>query len=154
MKIEHINITVPNIVDTANLLTMIYPNLKKIGGWSGKTEKGQEEWAHYQDEECYVALEQVEWITGPQRAMNDFHGVNHVGLICHDIKAVIKKFEKNKIRYSIAEVVPERIRMYCFDKNGLDFEIVQYLTDDMMARYKYYNDADAKKGIANFLNTI
>ena len=80
-----------------------------------------------------------------------FHGVNHFGLIVEDMNSIVKEFNKQGVRYSVGEVVDERVRIYCFDKNGFEFELIEYYTDDIKARFKFYEHEDAKAGIEEVL---
>ena len=156
MRIEHINMTVVKIEDTIEFLKIMYPTLEIIKSWEGKTEKGNERWAHVKEKEgdSYFALEQADFMDKTRLAMNTFHGVNHFGLIVEDMKSIVKSFNEKGIKYSVAEAVDERIRVYCFDQHGFDYELIEYKTDDIIARFKYYEDVDARAGVAQFLKNI
>ncbi|MCJ8314357.1 MAG: hypothetical protein HRU38_12105 [Saccharospirillaceae bacterium] len=156
MRIEHINMTVVKIEDTIKFLKMLYPTLEIINSWEGKTEKGNERWAHVREKgsDSYFALEQADFMDKTRLKMNTFHGVNHFGLIVEGMKSIIKSFNEKGIKYSVAEAIDERVRVYCFDQHGFEYELIEYKTDDVETRFKYYNDVDGKAGVKQFLQNV
>ena len=137
MRIEHANITVPDIDAAGDFLTTIFPDLEVMHEATAPTGV---RWMHLGVGETYLALESphdnTRSATLNPRYQN--YGINHLGLIVEDMDAAKARLEAKGYREGhIPEVTPARIQWYFYDSAGMEWELVEYLSDDPAERYSY-----------------
>lgn len=137
MRIEHANITVPDIDAARDFLTTIFPDLEVMHEATAPTGV---RWMHLGVNGSYLALESphdnTRSATLNPRYQN--YGINHLGLIVEDMDAAKARLEaKGYHEGHIPEVTHARIRRYFYDSAGMEWELVEYLSDDPAERYSY-----------------
>jgi catechol 2,3-dioxygenase-like lactoylglutathione lyase family enzyme len=64
--------------------------------------------------------------------------VNHLAFVVADVDACAARLDAAGFQRSIAtKEHPARKRVYFYDKGGLEWELIQYLTDVMEDRHSY-----------------
>jgi catechol 2,3-dioxygenase-like lactoylglutathione lyase family enzyme len=130
--LEHANITVRDLEEGVRFLTAAFPAFRPRGGSTVEIEGGQKRWLHVGTDETYIVLEEVTPTTESNRQPYRDLGVNHVGFVVDDIDDVIHRLESAGYETGdLAEEIDYRKRTYVFDQNGVEWEFVQYLVDDV-----------------------
>ena len=102
------------------------------GGGYLRDDESLGEWAHFGDGTVYVALQQQR----DHRAKRDTRylsdGINHVGFVVDDLDAVMERLGKAGYELHTDElsVHPHRRRAYYLDPNDIEWEFVEYLSQD------------------------
>ena len=136
-KIEHVNITVPDIDAAVSFLNIVAPDFE-----IKKDEKplNDKRWMHIGNNEFYFALQEAYLDTMPKKANQTYinYGFNHIGLIVQDIDDI----EKSLIEagYTKGIDTPKekfRKRIYYYDNAGFEWELVAYLSENLEDRFLY-----------------
>ncbi len=125
MKLEHVNVTVPDPDKTAGWLCDLFGWHVR---WTGTAINGGYT-VHVGDDDQYLAL-----YTGPggqpqadvDSSYAKIGGLNHIGVVVEDLDAIeagVKALGYET--YSHADYEPGR-RFYFNDENGIEFEMVSY----------------------------
>ncbi len=128
--LEHIHVNVDSIAATEAFLQAAAPEFKRRGG--GNAE-GFGTWAHFGTDNSYIALTEVKG-SRPAQALR------HIGLVVDDVEALMARLSAVGFEPADASelnVHPHRRRVYYIDGNGLDWEFVQYLSEDLELRNDY-----------------
>lgn len=134
MYLEHANITVPDIEAATRFLTTAIPEFRIRGG--GDRDTGR--WRHVGDDITYLALQQENEHHPDPRVRYVHDGVHHLGLVVEDVSALEKRLRAAGYRQNpMSEDHPARRRRYFFDDAGMEWEFIEYLTDDIQARNEY-----------------
>ena len=136
-KIEHVNITVPDIDAAVSFLKIIAPDFEII-----KDEKplNDKRWMHIGNDEFYLALQEVTIDTTPKKANQTYinYGFNHVGLVVSDVgKIEIKLVEAGYNKGIDTPKEKFRKRIYYYDTAGFEWELVEYLSEKNEDRFLY-----------------
>lgn len=127
-NLEHANLAVSSIEKTIRFLTTAFPEFHVRG--QGDVE-GQR-WVHVGTNDTYLALNEVSRnaeLAGP---------LNHLGYVVDDVDAVANRLLAAGYREGfIAPHHPFRKRRYFHDADDLEWEFVEYLTDDPAKRNDY-----------------
>ncbi len=130
-ELEHGNIRVGDLDEAVRFLTTALPNFRVRGG--GSSGDGSR-WLHVGTDNTYVALTEA---TGDRRP-SDGPGLNHLGFVVDDVDAVRERLaEAGYEQSSVGEPHRYRMRGYFFDRDGVEWEFVEYLTDDPAKRNDY-----------------
>ena len=136
-RIEHINITVPDIDEAIRFLKIIAPDFEVR-----KDEKPSDSyrWAHIGNEEYYFALQEPHLGAEPKKQLQAYRNyrVNHVALVVSNIQAIEEKLLDNGYKKGIE--TPEekhRKRAYYIDNTGFEWELVEYLSEKPSEKYLY-----------------
>jgi len=136
-RIEHFNITVPNIDAALSFLQAAAPDFKVR---KDVQPSDSYRWVHIGNEECYIALQEPHLGVSPETPHERYEniGVNHVAMIVEDVSAVEKNliaagFKKNPDEISETH----RKRVYFYDASGFEWEFVEYYSDLPQERYLY-----------------
>lgn len=136
IRLEHANITVPDIDAAISFLQLVDPDFRV---WND-AGVGHDRWVHIGCGDTYLAL-QAPNATGPTGAELVAYrdrGVNHLGLAIKDVDAAAARLQAAGYHESYREERhPARIRRYFSDSAGLEWELVEYLTEDRAARFQY-----------------
>ena len=138
LYLEHANITVDDIDEAIDFLSTAFPDFKVRGKGESVTDGVTRKWLHIGSENTYIALESVSSKDeGSRRPYRDI-GINHLGFVVEDVDAVSKRLESAGYKKSI-DVEPHRFRKraYYFDKNGIEYEFIEYLSDRATERNQY-----------------
>ena len=121
--LEHINLTVKDPLETAEILIQIFG--WKIR-WQGEAIHGGFT-VHVGSDNSYLALYTHEkTTTSPHESYQQLHGLNHIGIVVDDLAAVEQKvIDAGFTPHLHADYEPGS-RFYFDDSDGLEFEVVSY----------------------------
>lgn len=136
--LEHANITVSNINEAIKFLRTAFPHFKPRGEGESEENGIVKKWLHLGTDETYVALQQISSKDeGTRRPYRDV-GINHLGFVVTDVESIASNLNKAGYRESIdVEPNPFRKRYYFFDADGIEYEFIEYLTEDFAERNDY-----------------
>ncbi|CAN5902212.1 VOC family protein [soil metagenome] len=135
--LEHINITVRDIDRSTRFLLTALADWRVRGGghmdWFGKSIA----WQHVGGDRFYVALQ-----GGGEGEVTDWRslrlGPKHVGLVVPSVDAVVARLAA--AGYPLDHwggETPGRRSVYVVDPDSVQFEFVEYLSDDVALRNAY-----------------
>ncbi|WP_094752238.1 VOC family protein [Psychromonas sp. CD1] len=136
-KIEHLNITVPNIDEAIKFIQIIAPDFKIRKDVKSSTSY---RWVHIGNDECYFALQEPHFGSDPESPRKTYknYGVNHIAIIVSDLLKVEKDLVKYGYKRSIETPVEKyRKRLYFFDNFGFEWELIEYSTQDPTEKFLY-----------------
>jgi len=136
-RLEHANITVPDIDAAISFLKLIDPAFVVR---RDETPEGSYRWVHIGNDDFYIALQQSHIGSTPQpphRAYTNY-GVNHLAWVVDDLGGVIERLEAAGCKQSVEAVThPHRKHAYYFDHSGMEWEFIEYLSDNPEERNEY-----------------
>ncbi len=123
VKLEHVNVTVANLQETADWMTYIFGwDIR----WQGPSINGGKS-AHVGGADSYIAIYQPP--TAPVPAANSYRmlsGLNHIAVVVDDLDAVEARVKRAGFTTgSHADYEPGR-RFYFDATDGIEVEVVQY----------------------------
>lgn len=128
-QLEHANIRVRSIDRTIEFLTTALPGFRVRGGGGD----GDHRWVHLGSDYSYVALSQDD-----RRERGKGPGLNHLGFVIDDWEGVSGRLEAAGYKKgSLPDDHPHHKRIYYLDGDGLEWEFVQYFSDDPAERNDY-----------------
>ena len=136
-KIEHVNITVPDIDAAVSFLNIVAPDFK-----IRRDEKpiNDKRWMHIGNKKCYFALQEAHLGHTPIKANQTYinYGFNNIGLVVHNIDDIEKKPIEAGYKKGI-ETPKEsfRKRIYYYDAAGFEWELVEYLSENTEDMFLY-----------------
>ena len=129
-QVEHINITVQDLDAAIRFVETALPDFQV----RHREESNGRQWAHVGTQSSYLALEE----RSPAGGRGAF---NHVGVAVDDLPAVVERLRVAGYRPGYGEgkifSAPSRLRAYYLDPDSNEYEFIQYLTDDPVARNSY-----------------
>ena len=130
MYLEHANITVSDIDQAVDFLKAAFPDFQIRGRGISNTAGNERAWLHIGNQKTYLALEEATAGESDHKTYRN-PGINHVGFVVDDIEAVIARlsaagYTENMRDFSHAY----RKRVYFYDKDGNEYEFVEYLSAD------------------------
>jgi len=136
-RIEHANITVPDIDAAIKFLKIVAPDFDVR-----KDEKPLDSyrWVHIGNEEYYFALEEPHLNSDAKHPLQTYenYGVNHIALVVPNIQTIEEKLVGGGYKKSIeVPVETYRKRAYYFDEAGFEWEFIEYLSDEPSEKYLY-----------------
>lgn len=135
--LEHANVTVPDIDAAIAFLKIVEPQFKIR---HDAIAEGGFRWVHIGTDDSYIALEEPHSGGEAQKTRQSYHdrGVNHLAWVVEDFDAVVQRLEAQGYRKGIpVDAHPHRKRAYYFDSADLEWEIVEYLSDNPAERNQY-----------------
>jgi catechol 2,3-dioxygenase-like lactoylglutathione lyase family enzyme len=135
VRLEHANLLVRDLDETMRFLRAALPEfrIRHEGRVAGRR------WLHYGDDAGYLAL--AEASAEPAEAWVPYTGkpgLNHLGFEVDDAEAVRSRLHAAGYEDStFPNAHPHRKRVYFHDRDGNDWEFVEYLTDDPAERNDY-----------------
>ena len=128
--LEHANLRVKNIDEAIKFLKTALPNFKV----RGEGAAGGNRWVHIGTDYSYLALNE-----DPREPVRQGPGLNHIGFVIDDSEAVRARLEKAGYREGFIppESHPHHKRIYFHDGNNMEWEFVQYFSDDPAERNDY-----------------
>ncbi len=144
MQLEHANITVESIDETVRFLSAVFPDASVRGGghmyWNEETQEARGKWAHFGTSEHYIALQQNAEPSGRSDVTYRNDGINHLGFVVENLDAIMSRVTEAGYKLSPVSALndhPHRRRAYYFDDNGIEWELVEYLSDVESERNDY-----------------
>ena len=142
--LEHANITVPDLDEAIDFLITIDPEFKvRHRGVSGS----KCEWAHIGTDNSYIALQSPypDAEKGRQQHFYRDTGINHLGWVVENLEAVEHRLQAKGYQPLASGQTSDydeefRRRTYYYDRAGIEWEIIEYLSDDP-AKRNYYETA-------------
>ncbi|ARV07981.1 glyoxalase [Polaribacter sp. SA4-10] len=136
-KIEHVNITVPDIDAAVSFLKIVAPDFKIM-----KDEKplNDKRWMHIGNNEYYFALQEAHLGANPKKQNQTYinYGCNHIGLVVNNIDAIEKKLIKARYNKGIDTPIEKfRKRIYYYDNAGFEWELVEYSSKNTEDKFLY-----------------
>ena len=104
------------------------------GAWTTENEEYTKRWEHFGTDEGYLALEMLDPPGATDRKPYRDPGVNHIGFVVDDLPALRDRLMAAGYRAGDLREEgegPARLRSYIFDDLGMEWEFVQYLTEDV-----------------------
>ena len=136
LRLEHANLAVRDINATMRFLQAAFPTFAIR--FDGKDPRGRR-WVHIGTDDTYIALTQS--TVEPERRWTPYTGVpgvNHLAYEVDDVEAVRERLKSAGYQDStVPNNHPYRKRVYFYDRDGNDWEFVQYLSDDPVKRHDY-----------------
>ncbi|MDK9737529.1 VOC family protein [Vibrio sp. D404a] len=131
--VEHANVTVSNIDDAIQFIQTAIPEFKVRH--RGET---QYRWCHIGTDNSYIALQKMVAREKTDRAPYLDVGINHIGLVVNDVDQVKQRLLSDGYQQNdIGEENSYRKRIYFYDRSGVEWEFIQYLTQDSTKKNSY-----------------
>ena len=136
-KIEHLNITVPEIDEAIKFLKIVAPDFV-----IRKDDKSLDNyrWVHIGNDNCYIALQEAHLGDAAKKQLPSYknYGINHTALVVLNLKQIEDKLIENGYQKGIETPVEKyRIRRYYYDHAGFEWELVEYLSEKTNEMYLY-----------------
>lgn len=127
--IEHANISVSDLNEAVRFLTTAVPEFHVRGRGTNNGER----WLHIGTSSSYLALNE----TGDKERIRA-RKLNHIGFVVNDVGPVRSRLLEAGYREGfVAAPNADRRRLYFLDQDGLEWEFVQYFSDDPARRNRY-----------------
>jgi len=135
-RLEHANIAVRDPEAVAAFLTTAFPHYRVRR--RGRKENG-DAWLHVGCDDDYVSLEEAPDAAAPERELyGPAPGINHLAWEVDDLEALrARLLDAGYTESTVPNDHPHRRRVYFLDPTGLDWEFVQYLSNDPSERHDY-----------------
>ena len=143
MKLEHINLRVPSIAKTQTFLHSAFPDFHERGSGYNATYGY---WSHFGNDTTYIALlqgekpgEETEQCISPYH-YSDPYRLMHTAYEVNDINELITRLRLQGFEPSITDDLhshPHRRRVYYLDGNGIEWEFIEYLSNQIDKRNDY-----------------
>jgi len=138
--LEHANITVHSIARAQTFLKAAFPSFKIRGSGSlhGDSKKGR--WCHFGDDRTYIALQENAQHASRSDIPYLHDGINHLGFVVTDLDAAMGRIEAAGFVPSPVSALdshPHRRRVYYVDENQFEWELVEYLSEEVSQRNDY-----------------
>lgn len=138
MRIEHVNLVVPEIDPTLDFLKAAFPDWRVRGfgadEWNGRPRK----WVHFGTDEIYITLN--DGGEGNNRKLSGWNvGLAHIGIEVADAEGLIARMAAAGYEPTVVKNPdgPFRKRIYFVEPAGFEFEFVEYMSDVSSERNEY-----------------
>ena len=121
MRIEHVNMTVSNVAASADFYRQVFGFETR---WEGLTGSGLRA-IHLGTDDSYLSLFEAR---GPGSAPADYGsvGFNHLGFVVEDLDAYRGTLDRMGVAVQVPEDYDPGRRLYFFDPDGIEIELVEY----------------------------
>ncbi len=136
-RIEHANLTVPDIDEAIKFILIVAPDFKVR---KDAKPEGSYRWVHIGNDEFYFALQEAHLGAKPEypRVAYKNFGVNHIALVVNNISEIEANLVKAGYKRSIETPKEQyRKRLYFFDNFNIEWELIEYLSDIPSEKFKY-----------------
>ena len=136
-KIEHVNITVPNIDAAVSFLNIVAPDFEIRKDGKPLNDK---RWMHIGNNEFYFALQEAHIDATPKKANQTYinYGFNHIGLVVHNIDDIEKQLNEAGYQKGMDTPIEKfRKRIYYYDNAGFEWELVEYFSENTEDKFLY-----------------
>ena len=127
---DHINIAVVSIERAVEFLKIAFPHFQIRGGGAGEYNEMKTAWTHLGTDEEYVSLNETSVMEATSRNGSQLTGINHAGFVVVDLEKLHGRYEGAGFNCQYIVESPARLRMYVTDKDNIQWEFIQYLSDD------------------------
>jgi catechol 2,3-dioxygenase-like lactoylglutathione lyase family enzyme len=136
VRLEHANLIVRDIDATIRFLRAAFPEFRVR--FDGLDPRGFR-WVHIGTDDTYIALTRSTVDPeGRWRPYAGIPGVNHLAYEVDDVGALRDRLRSAGYREStVPNKHPYRKRIYFYDPDGIDWEFIQYLSNDPEKRNDY-----------------
>lgn len=136
-RLEHANLVVTAIEPTLAFLKAAFPGWRVRGEARDEFRGHPRRWVHFGDDESYVTLN--DYGRGGQRDLNGREpGLAHLGFIVEGLDEIVSRLKAAGYEPNFwGPDHPHRRNVYYIDDEGLEFEFVEYLSDDPAERNLY-----------------
>lgn len=136
LQIEHVNLVVKDIPATLDFITTAFPDWMVRGQGNGTLYGYESRWLHVGTDKQYLTLNAAEEVSA--KLGNTYQALSHIGLNVENVDEVSKRLlEKGYEISAIGPDHPARQTVYFLDPTGIEFEFLQYKTDDIEKRNQY-----------------
>lgn len=141
-KLEHLNITVPNIDEAIKFIQIIAPDFKirKDSAQQSTQVKKDYRWVHIGNDNYYLALQEPHLDSTPKQQLSSYinYGINHIALVVSNIAIIEGQLRSHGYRRSI-ETPKEKFRkrIYYYDHAGFEWELIEYFSVKPEEKYNY-----------------
>ncbi len=135
-RLEHANLGVRDLDEMMRFLKTAFLDFRIRG--EGLNRDGTR-WVHFGTDETYLALNQSSReLTQSFAPYQGLPGVNHLAYEVEDVDAVRRRLAAAGYQDStVPNAHPHRKRVYFSDREGNDWEFVEYLSRDSSERHDY-----------------
>jgi catechol 2,3-dioxygenase-like lactoylglutathione lyase family enzyme len=136
-KIEHVNITVPDIDAAVNFLKIVAPDFEIRNDQKPENDK---RWMHIGNNQFYFALQEAHVGHTPIKPNQTYinYGFNHIGLVVHNIEDIEKQLIAAGYKKGIDTPKETfRKRIYYYDAAGFEWELVEYFSENTKDKFLY-----------------
>lgn len=136
-RIEHINITVPDIDAAIDFLKIVAPDFD-VRKDSKPVDSYR--WTHVGNEGYYIALQEAHLDANPQNRLQAYknYGVNHVALVVSNLQEIEGELANAGYPRGIEPPIEKyRKRAYYYDHAGFEWELVEYFSENPDEMYLY-----------------
>jgi len=136
VRLEHANLIVRDIDATVLFLQTAFPEFRIRFDFDDRRGR---RWVHIGTDDCYICLTKSA-VVPEQRwtAYSGHPGINHLGYEVDDVEALRERLKSAGYQDStVPNNHPYRKRVYFHDRDGNDWEFVQYLSGDPAKRNDY-----------------
>ena len=131
--VEHANISVTDVDAIIRFLTAAMPDFR-VRHDSGP---GPHRWVHLGTDTTYISINQMDDPAEGAFARQP-PGYNHVGFAVADAESLRSRMLEAGYREGFVPAPhPHRKRVYFIDDDGMEYEFVQYYSDDFSERNDY-----------------
>ncbi|MBT3269099.1 VOC family protein [Candidatus Poribacteria bacterium] len=132
--IEHANISVSDLDAGVRFFQTAFPEWRIRGSASGDTVR----WAHLGTDDAYVCINGPVDPASVKADRQSGYGFNHIGFIADDVKGLRQRMLDAGYRDGYSPEYHEfRTRVYILDNDGIEYEFVEYHSDDPAERNQH-----------------
>ncbi len=136
--LEHANITIEDIDKTVRFLVTAFPHFEVRGKGESETDGVIRKWLHIGTDKTYIALEQISSEKTGSRTPYQDTGINHIGFVVDDLDPLTTRLKNEGYTESISvEPHSHRKRAYFYDGDSIEYEFIEYLSDNFAERNEY-----------------
>lgn len=136
-RIEHLNITVPDIDEAIKFIQIVAPDFQVR---KDETPPTSYRWVHIGNDDYYFALQAPHIGASPEKARTTYknYGVNHIALVVEDISTIENRLVEAGYQRSIDTPIETfRKRLYFYDNAGFEWELVEYTSKAPSEKFLY-----------------
>src|SRR5215470_11200118 len=120
--IEHANIDVSNLDNAVQFIRTALPDFRV----RGRGVNNGVEWLHIGTDASYLALNEA----GDPKSVRASQ-LNHIGIVVDDVAVIKRRLSTAGYREGfVVPPQPSRKRLYFLDADGLEWEFVEYASED------------------------
>ena len=136
-QLEHANITVPDIDAAVRFIQLMAPDHEVRQ--DAVSEMGYR-WVHIGNEQTYIALQAAhpDVVAREPNETYKNYGVNHLCFKVDDARSIEKRLLDAGYRQNGPLIEDShRLRLYFYDDMGMEWEMVEYLSNNPQEMHKY-----------------